>query len=77
MAGLLIKDLPTALHRRLKERAARNRRSLTREALVILEEGLRDSAGPPPLAEVDRLRIRGARPLSQELIDQARSEARR
>jgi plasmid stability protein len=76
MAGLLIKDLPEDLHRRLKERAAAHRRSMSREALLILEESLRDRAGPPSLDEIDDLRVRGDRPLTQRLIDQARGSGR-
>ena len=37
MASLTLKDIPEALHERLKDRAARNRRSLSQEALVCLE----------------------------------------
>lgn len=40
MPGLLIKDFPHELHRRLKEEAARNHRSMTRQALALLEQGL-------------------------------------
>lgn len=76
MTGLLIKDLPDDVHARLKDRAAAHRRSLSGEALTILEEALRDSAGPPTLAEVDRMRVKGKRPLTQELIDRARREGR-
>lgn len=76
MTGLLIKDLPDDLHARLKDRAAANRRSLSGEALTILEEALQDSAGPPTLAAVDRMRVAGKRPLTQELIDRARREGR-
>lgn len=76
MPGLLIKDLPADLHRRLKDRASLHRRSMSREAQVILEEALTDRAGPPPLAEIDRWRVRGARPLDRELLDRARREGR-
>ena len=72
MPGILIKDVPTSVHQRLKTRASANRRSLAREALVILEEALADRAGPPTLEEIDRLRTKGARPLTQEIIDRAR-----
>ncbi|MDP9360911.1 MAG: hypothetical protein M3P29_05600 [Acidobacteriota bacterium] len=72
MAGLLIKDLPGTLHRKLKARAAANRRSLSGEAITILESALHDRSGPPALAEIDRLRVRGARPLRQAVIDRAR-----
>ena len=40
MPGLVIKDLPAKLHRKLKERAARHRRSMTKEVLVVLERAL-------------------------------------
>ena len=40
MPALLIKDLPEALHRKLKEEAARHHRSMTREALMLLERAL-------------------------------------
>jgi len=40
MSGLLIKDLPSALHGRLKEEARRHHRSMTKQALAILEAGL-------------------------------------
>jgi plasmid stability protein len=40
MPGLLIRDLPEELHRRLKERAAENRRSMNQEVIVLLEQAL-------------------------------------
>ena len=40
MPGLLIKDFPPELHRRLKEDAARHHRSMTRQALALLEQAL-------------------------------------
>jgi plasmid stability protein len=55
MPGLLIKDFPPELHRRLKEEAARYHRSMTRQALALLEHALsapaRDAAKllPDPL----------------------------
>jgi plasmid stability protein len=55
MAGLLIKDFPPELHRRLREEAARHHRSMTRQALALLEQALtapaRDAADllPDPL----------------------------
>ena len=76
MARLLIRDLPAGLHERLKERATANRRSLNKEALVILEEALGAGGWPPSLEEIDRLRVRGARPLTQELLDDARESGR-
>lgn len=40
MAILTLKNIPDDLHRRLQERAARNRRSLDAEALACLEAAL-------------------------------------
>ena len=76
MPGLLIKEVPVELHRRLKERAAANRRSLRREVLVILEEAVAEPAGPPTLEEIDALRVRGTRPLGVELLERARALGR-
>lgn len=76
MPGLMIKDLPEGIHLLLKKRAAAHRRSIGKEALSILEEGLRDRAGPPSLAEIDELRVKGRRPLTQRLLDQARTAGR-
>lgn len=76
MASLMIRDLPSDLHSRLKERAKANRRSLGKEALVILEEALGAGVWPPSIEELDKLRMRGARPLTQEILDEARESGR-
>ena len=44
MPGLLIKDFPPELHRKLKEEAARHHRSMTRQALALLEQALSSPA---------------------------------
>jgi plasmid stability protein len=38
MASLTLKDIPKRLHHELRERAARNRRSLSQEAMACLEQ---------------------------------------
>lgn len=76
MPGLLIRDLPPELHERLKRRARAHRRSLAAEVLVILEERLTGRTGPNTIDDIDRLRIRGQRPLSQEIVDAAREIGR-
>jgi plasmid stability protein len=76
MAGLLIKEVPKNLHRKLKARATANRRSLSSEALTILESALHDRSGPLPIAEIDRLRTRGRRPLTDALLERARRRDR-
>ncbi len=65
MAGLLIKQLPPELHRRLKRAAAKHRRSMAREALVVLEQGLGGLEGPPPPT------LRGRFPLTNAWIRRA------
>jgi plasmid stability protein len=72
MAGLLIKDLRADLRQKLKARAAANCRSVSAEAIAILETVLHDRSEPPTLEEIDRLRAHGRRPLRQEIIDLAR-----
>ena len=38
MASLTLKDIPAGLHEELRQRAIRNRRSLSQEALACLEQ---------------------------------------
>lgn len=40
MSTLVLKNVPEQLHERLKAQAAEHRRSLTQEAIVVLEQGL-------------------------------------
>lgn len=59
MPDLLIRNLPPELHARLKASAASHRRSLTQEAILIVEKGL--AAGntesfPKPLPEPFQLK---------------------
>jgi plasmid stability protein len=56
--NLSIKNAPDDVVRRLRERAARNHRSLQRELLAIIEEAVRPEQALTPrklLAEVRRL----------------------
>lgn len=76
MAGFVIRDLPEELHERLRRRAEANRRSMTQEAIHILENALDERAGPPSLEDVDALRVRGSAPLTDELLREARSVGR-
>ncbi len=74
MPDLLIRDLPDSLHRKLKERAAKHRRSLTKETVVVLEMALSgtrtiESTEPPTP-------YKGHFLLTDEWIDQAKREGR-
>ena len=46
MPDILLKAVPKDIHRRLKERAARNGRSMNREAIRLIERGLTQPARP-------------------------------
>ena len=63
MPTITLKNVPEALHRRLKARAEQNRRSLNREAIRCLEEAVADERPDPSgfdpqafLADVRRTR---------------------
>ena len=72
MAGLVIKDFPAKLHRKLKQRAARQHRSMTKEVLAVLERALneegRPKALPPP--------FKGRLPMTDRFIGRAKREGR-
>lgn len=66
MASILIKNIPPQLHTRLKERAARHRRSLNSETIHMLEEAVAEPespASPPPV------------PVSEEILAKLPPEA--
>ena len=71
MPALVIKDLPAELHRRLKDDAERHHRSMTQQAIAILEQGLH-RVRPIPRIKA----YRGAFPLTNEFIDAAKREGR-
>ena len=48
MSALLIRDLPRDVHRKLKQLARRNRRSLSAEAASLLEQALAAQAKEAP-----------------------------
>ncbi len=79
MTTITLKNIPDDLHRRLKERAVRHRRSLNGEILTALEMVVR-SEPVDPRAFIAR--IRGLRPLGEEApspldLDASRGTLRR
>jgi plasmid stability protein len=64
MASLTLRDLPPDLHKKLKESAARNRRSLNAEILSLLEFAAQ--SGRPSDEEI-RARAVASRARSKEL----------
>jgi plasmid stability protein len=68
MPGLLIKNVPPEVHRRLKLAAQRSRRSMTSQALVLLEDALRnDTTVKEPPAP-----IRVSIPITKAFVDRAK-----
>ncbi len=74
MAALLIKELPPRLHRRLKEEARRQRRSMTQQALALLEQGL--EAVPRRTAQLLGQPIRPLKPIPPKEVVRAIRSAR-
>lgn len=74
MPGLLIKEFPEALHYKLKVRAARHKRSMTKEALYLLELALNEDEEerPRPMP----VPIKGTVLLTDEMINSAKQEGR-
>jgi plasmid stability protein len=71
MPALVIKDLPAVLHRRLKEDAVQHHRSMTQQAIFILEQALHRVR---PIGEFTP--YRGAFPLTNDFINKAKKEGR-
>ena len=68
MSTIVIKNVPDDLHARLKDRAQRNRRSLTKELLTMIEHNL-----PPPRVALrlpPAVKLKGG-PLTIEEIEAA------
>ena len=56
MSALVIKNLPDHLHAQLKLQAQRNHRSLTKEAIQLLEVGLATNTPIRPLPPLIKLK---------------------
>lgn len=76
MATLTLKNVPDDLYGQLKARAASNRRSLNREAIVCLESVLGGGDVPDPAPTLARLRNHRARIRNVFLTDRALATAR-
>lgn len=79
MPSLTLKNIPPELHKRLKERAARNRRSLNSEAIVCLEQALETAPAEPEeyLARIRPLRDKTKRlPLTDRRLRAERDRGR-
>ena len=70
MSALLIKNVPEGLHEKLKEAARKHRRSMTQEAIHILETTLE-----PKLSNLPEP-VQGKAPLTQDLLTKGIKEGR-
>ena len=66
MSTLVIKNLPDDLHSRLRQQAERNRRSVTQEAISLIETGIVVPRLPPTLPPPIRLK---GKPVTQDEIE--------
>lgn len=71
MPALVIKDLPAEIHRRLKDDAAQHHRSMTQQAIVILEQALHRVRTIPAFKA-----YKGKFPLTNDFINTAKREGR-
>ena len=71
MPSLVIKNLPEEVHRKLKQQASRHHRSMTKEAIAILIEGL-----ARPAVQDEPAPYKGRFPLTDEFIDAAKRVGR-
>jgi plasmid stability protein len=71
MPDILIKQVPDALHRRLKEEAVKHHRSMARHALALIESSLEEPTElqfPAP--------AKTAKPLTQKIVSKGIKEGR-
>ncbi|MFV1980246.1 MAG: Arc family DNA-binding protein [Rhodothermia bacterium] len=74
MASLLIKDVPSILHRKLKDRAVRHHRSMNKEVIAILEATL-ETGHRPGLPDLpDPIPINA--PITARMLRDAKREGR-
>ena len=79
MAAITLKSLPSSLHRQLKARALRNKRSLNQEVIAVLEEAVAPAAKvdiEALIAEAREFRSDLDFTLSAEEIDRLKREGR-
>ncbi len=67
MPDILIRNIPAALHARLKFAAASHRRSVTQETIAIIDEKL---GGMPAVAArlPEPIKLRGAVPANEQIL---------
>lgn len=74
MSTLVVKNLPDTLHKKLKQQARRNHRSVTKEAVSLIEAGV--NVAPPKFKLPPPLKLRSGRMLTIKEIEAAIAEGR-
>ena len=72
MPAILVKGLSPALHRKLRQVARRHRRSMTQEALTLLENALKSEGEVRSLPPA----LQGRFPVTKEFVDRAKRTGR-
>ena len=73
VSTIVVKNFPDDLHARLKEQAERNRRSVTKEVVTLIERGLAPVRVAPKLSPP--IKLKGG-PLTIEELEAAIAEGR-
>jgi plasmid stability protein len=74
MPTLVVKNLPDKLHAQLRRQAERNHRSVTKEVVSLLEQGLNTGVAEPwPPPPMD---LRTRRPVTAKALARAVNEGR-
>ena len=77
MPTLVVKNLPEQLHERLKAQAQEHHRSMTKEVIALIEQGLLTSNAALTKPALPKLRRVGSGPLTTEWIASAIADGRR
>jgi plasmid stability protein len=77
MPTLIIRDIPEVTYKRLKDQAAAHRRSLSKEALVVLEQRMNPYDVPKvDWSKLPKIKLKGNPDLSPEAIKAMIEEGR-
>lgn len=77
MATLYVKDVPEDLYQRLKDLAARERRSISAETIVLLEEAIGRPGKEEVAASIERIRSMHRLKPGKTVVELLREDRRR
>ena len=76
MSELNIKNVPSGIHKRLQERAEQNGRTVDDEVISILRQVLFGKK-EPSLEDFRRVRVHPRKPITGEMVDEAKKWGRK